>query len=143
MHLLIETYMEWGEAEASEDLNALVAIMHKTHFTHVGGATPAMIKINMQKAFIVLEQGPSRSISEFTKEFDTLLRCMRGAGILEMDGETSIIWFLEKLDQDQHGAMVMSLTDRRAAGQAFPVTADEVYIIEKDWRSFSARVTDS
>ena len=66
---------------------------------NVGGATPAIAKVNMQKYFNVLEQTPSRSISEFKKEFNILLRCMRGAGIPETDGETSAIWFLEKLDQ--------------------------------------------
>ncbi len=84
-----------------------------------------MAKINMQKSFNALEQGPSRSISEFKKEFDTLLCCMRGAGIPEMDGETLAIWFLEKLDQVRHGSMVLYLTNGRAAGQAFPATADE------------------
>ena len=91
--LLIEADGEWAAAKAAEDPNALVAIVHRTHFTHVGGATPAMAKINMQKSFNALEQGPSRSISEFKKEFDTLVRCMRGANIPEMDGETSAIWF--------------------------------------------------
>ena len=102
-----------------------------------------MAKINMQKSFNVLEQGPSRSISEFKKEFDTVLRCMRGAQIPDMDGETSTLWFLEKLDQVRHGAIMLSLTNGRAAGQAFPATSDEAYIIAKDWRSSSARVADS
>ena len=141
--LLIEGDGEWAAAKAAENPNALVAIIHLTHFTHIGGATPAMAKINMQKSFNVLEQGPSRSIFEFKKEFDTLLRCMRGAQIPDMDGEASAIWFLEKLDQVWHGAMVLSLTNGRAAGQAFPATADEAYIIAKDWRSSSARVADS
>ena len=141
--LLIEADGEWAAAKAAEDPNALVAIVHRTHFTHVGGATPAMAKINMQKSFNALEQGPSRSISEFKKEFDTLVRCMRGANIPEMDGETSAIWFLEKLDQVRHGAMVLYLTNGRVAGQAFPATADEAYIIAKDWKSSSARIADS
>ncbi len=105
--LLIETDGEWAPAKAVEDPNALVAIVHRTHFTHVGSATSAMAKINMQKSFNALEQGLSRSISEFKKEFDTLVRCMRGAGILEMDGETSAIWFLEKQYQVWRGAMVL------------------------------------
>jgi hypothetical protein len=89
--LLIKADGECAAAKAAEDPNALVAIIHWTHFTHVGGKTPAMAKINMQKSFNALEQRPSRSISEFHKEFDTLLRCMRGAGIPEMDGETLAI----------------------------------------------------
>ena len=140
--LLIEADGEWAAAKAAEDPNALVAIIHRTHFTHVGGATPAMAKINMQKSFNALEQGPSRSISEFKKEFDTLLRCMRGAGIPEMDGETLAIWFLEKLDQVRHGSMVLYLTNGRAAGQAFPATADEAYTIAKDWKSSTVRAAD-
>ena len=91
-----------------------------------------MAEINMQKSFNSLEQGHSRSISEFKKKLDTLLRCMRGAGIPEMDGETLAICFLEKLDQVRHGSMVLYLTNGRAAGQAFPATADEDYNIAKD-----------
>ncbi len=75
----------------AEDPNALVAIVHRTHFTYVGGATPAMAKINMQKSFNALEQGPSRSISELKKEFGSLVRCVRGSDIPEMDGETSAL----------------------------------------------------
>jgi hypothetical protein len=61
--LLIEADGDWAATKAAEDPNVLVAIIHRTHFTHVGGATPAMAKINMQKSFNSLEQGPSRSIS--------------------------------------------------------------------------------
>ncbi len=49
-----------------------------------------------------------------------------------MDGETSAIWFLEKLDKVRHGAMVLHLTNDRVDGHAFPATADEAYIIAKD-----------
>ena len=68
---------------------------------------------------------------------------MRGAGIPEMDGETLAIWFLEKLDQVRHGFMVLYLTYGRAAGQAFPATADEAYTIAKDWKSSTVRAADS
>ena len=91
-----------------------------------------MAKINMQKSLIALQQGPSRSISEFKKKLDTSVRCMRDASIPEMDNETSVIWFLKKLYQLRHGAMVLYLTNGRVAGQAFPATTDEAYIIAKD-----------
>jgi hypothetical protein len=120
--LLIEADGEWAAAEASENPIALVAIVHRNHFTNVGGENHAMAKINMHKPFNALEQGPP-SISEFEKKFDTLERCMRGANIPAMDGETSAIWFLEKLDQVRHGAMVLYLTNDRVARQAFPATA--------------------
>ncbi len=97
-----------------------------------------MTKISMQKSVNDLEQRPSRSISEFKEEFDTLVRCMRGANIPEMDGETSTSWFLEKLDQVRHGAMVLYLTNGIVAGQAFPTTAYEAILIAKDWKRFSA-----
>ena len=71
------------------------------------------------------------------------MRRMRGVNIPEMDGKTSAIWFLEKLDQARHGAMVLYLTNGRIAGQTFPATAGEAYIIAKDWKSSSARVADS
>ncbi len=85
----------------------------------------------MQTSFNALEQSPSPSIFEFKKEFDNLVRCMREADIPETDGETSAIWFLEKLDQIRHGAMVLHLINGRAAGEGFPATADEAYIIAK------------
>ncbi len=111
--------MGCGESSRSEDPNTLVAIVHRTHFTYVGGATPAVAKINIQKSFNALEQGPFRSISEFKNEIVTLVRCMRGANIPGMDGETSAICFLEKLDQNRHGAMLLYLTNGKVAGQAF------------------------
>jgi hypothetical protein len=89
--LLIEADGEWAAAEAAEDPNALVAIVHLTHFNHAGGATPAMTKINMRKSFNALEQVSSRSIAKIKMEFDTSVRCMRGTDIPEMDGETSAI----------------------------------------------------
>ena len=39
--------------------------------------------------------------------------------------------------------MVMYLSNGGVAGQAFPSTADEAYIIKKDWKSSNARVADS
>jgi hypothetical protein len=68
---------------------------------------------------------------------------MRGAEIQEMDTETSVIWFLKKIDQDRHGAMVLHLINDRAAGQVFPATANVAYIIAKNWKRTSARVADS
>ena len=67
----------------------------------------------------------SKHISECQKEFDTLLCCVRGARIPEMDGETLTICFLEKQEQDRHGSMVLYLTNGRDAGQAFTTTVDE------------------
>ncbi len=141
--LLVEADGEWAAAKATEDPNALVAIVHRIHFTHVSCATPAMAKINMQKLFDALGQGPSRGIFEFKTEFNTLVRCMRGAGISKMNGETSAIWVLEKLDKVQHGVIVYYLTNSSDTEQAFPVTANEAYIIAKDWNISSARVADS
>ena len=57
--LLIKADRDWAAVKAAEDPNALVAIVHRTHFTYVGGAIPAMAKINTQESFNALEQGPS------------------------------------------------------------------------------------
>ena len=103
-------------AKATEDPNALVAIVYRIHFPHVCGATLSMAKSNMQKSFNVLELGPSRIIPEFEMEFDTLMCTIRRSNFPEMYSETSTIWFLEKLDQDRHGAMVIYLTNGMAAG---------------------------
>ncbi len=93
--MLIEADRDWAAAKAAEDPNTLVAIVHCNHFILVGGATPAMAKINTQKTFNALEQGSSRSISEFKKEFDTLVREHGAADIPEMDGEACAIFLLK------------------------------------------------
>jgi len=140
---LIHTVGEWVAAKATEDPIALVAVIYRIHLTHVGGTTPAMTMFNMQKSFNALDQGPSRSISEFKKEFDTLLRCRRGAKIPEMNGETLAIWSLEKLHQVQHGSMMIFITNGRADGQAFLTTTDEAYTIAKDRKSSTSRTAYS
>ena len=84
---------EWDAAKSDKDPNALVTVVHRTDFTHVGGVTLPVAKIKMQKSLIAFEQGKIRNISEFKKEFDTLVWCMRGANIAEMDHENSAIWF--------------------------------------------------
>ena len=71
------------------------------------------------------------------------MRFVRGANIPEIDGKTSAIVFLKKLDQVRHGAIVLYLSNDMLAGQAFPATADEAYIIVKKWKSSSARVVAS
>ena len=71
--LLIEVDVEWAETKAAENPNALVEIIHRTHFTHVDGVTPAAAKFNLFKVFAKLEQGPSQEISFLKKEFDTLM----------------------------------------------------------------------
>ncbi len=68
---------------------------------------------------------------------------MRGANIPEVEGEASAIYLLEKLYQVPHGAMMLYLTNVRAARNAFPATIDEAYTILKEWKSFSAQVVDS
>ena len=141
--LLIEADGEWAAAKAAENPNALVAIIHRTHFTHVDGATPAAARVNLLKIFAEFEQGPTQEISLFKKEFDTLLRCWEAAGAPEMDQEQQAIWFLEKLDKERHGSMLTVLKNNRAAGMTFPATVDAAYVIAKDWMSSTARVADS
>jgi len=58
--MLIEADGEWAEAKATESPNALVEIIHRTHFTHVDGATLAAAKFNFFKVFAKLEQGSSQ-----------------------------------------------------------------------------------
>ena len=91
LQFLVVAEKEWAAAKATEDPSALVDIVHCTHSDDVGGATHAMAKINMRKSFNPLEHGTFRSISEFKKVINTLVRYMRGINISEMDGETSAI----------------------------------------------------
>jgi hypothetical protein len=53
--LLIVADGEWAEAKVAENPNALVEIIHRTHFTLVDGATPAAAKYNIFKVFAKLE----------------------------------------------------------------------------------------
>ncbi len=120
-----------------------MVIIHRTHFTHVDGATPATAKVNLLKVLAKLEQGPIQEISLFKKEVDTLLRCYEAAGAPEMDEEQRAIWFLERLDKERHGSMLTVLKNNHAAGMAFPVTVEAAYAIAKDWMSSTARVYDA
>jgi hypothetical protein len=45
--LLIEADGDWAATKAAENPHVLVGHIHRTHLTHVGGATLAMDKINM------------------------------------------------------------------------------------------------
>jgi len=78
--LLIEAGGEWAIAKAAENPNALVEIIHRSHNTHVEGATPAAAKFNLLNVFTKLEQGPSQELSLLKKEFDTLMRCWEAGG---------------------------------------------------------------
>jgi len=122
--LLIEADSEWSEAKAAENPDALVEIIRRTHFTHVDGATPAAAKDNLFKVFAKLEQGSSKEISLFKKEFDTLMRCWEAGGAPERDQEHQTLRFLEKLDKERHGSMLTVLKNNRATGMGFPATVD-------------------
>ena len=45
--LLIDADGEWAEAKVAENPNALVDIIHRTHFTHINGATPTASKVTL------------------------------------------------------------------------------------------------
>jgi hypothetical protein len=78
--LLIEADGDFPAAKAALDPNALVAIIQKTQFTHVDGATAVEARENLEETFGTLRQGPAQNISDFKKEFDTQVRCLEIAG---------------------------------------------------------------
>jgi hypothetical protein len=141
--LLIEADGDFPAAKAALDPNALIAIIHKTHFTHVDGATAVEARENLEETFGRLRQGPAQNISDFKKEFDTQVRGLEIAGADPMSPEQLALKFLKKLDQVRHGNMFVHLMNGRSAGGAFPESANAAYVIAKDWKSASARVTDS
>ena len=141
--LLIEADGDWIAAKAASDPNALAAIIRRTHFSHVDGATAMEAKDNIESNFNDLRQGPTQSIAVFKKEFDTQVRALEVAGGDPISPEQLALEFLKKLDQVRHGAMLVHLLNGRSAGGAFPSTANDAYIVAKDWRSASLRVADS
>ncbi len=83
--LLIEADGEWVEAKDAGSHNALVEIIHRTHFTHVEGASPAAAAVDLFKVFAKLEQGPFHELYIFKKKLDTLMRCWEAGGAPDMD----------------------------------------------------------
>lgn len=141
--LLIEADGDFPAAKAALDPNALIAIIHKTHFTHVDGATAVEARENLEETFGSLRQGPAQNIADFKKEFDTQVRGLEIAGAEPMSPEQLALKFLKKLDQVRHGNMFVHLMNGRSAGGAFPESANAAYVIAKDWKSASVRVADS
>jgi hypothetical protein len=141
--LLNEADGDFVATNAALDPNALVAIIYRTHFTHVDGATAVEAIDNLEAMFSNLRQGPTQSIAVFKKEFDTQCQCLEIAGAPSLDPQRLALKFLKKLDQVRHGAMIVHLMNGRSAGGAFPETVDAAYSIVKDWKSTSARVSDS
>ncbi len=95
--LLIEEDGEFPAAKATLDPNAFVAIIHKTHFTHVDGATTIEARKHLKETFGRLRQGPAHSISYF-KEFDTQVRGLEIAGADPMSQEQLALKFMKKLN---------------------------------------------
>jgi hypothetical protein len=83
--LLIEADGDFAAANAALDPNALVAIIHRTHFTHVDGATAVEAIENLEEMFSNLRQGPTQNIAVVIKEFDTQCRCLQIAGSPPLD----------------------------------------------------------
>ena len=141
--LLMEADGDFAAANAALDPNELIAIIHRTHFTHVDGATAVEAMDNLETMFNNLRQGPTQNIAVFKKEFDTQARCLEIAGAPPLDPQRLALKFLKKLDQARHGPMFVHLMNGRSAGGAFPDTVDAAYAIAKDWKSSSTRVSDS
>jgi hypothetical protein len=141
--LLIEANGGWIVAKVASDPNALAAIIRRTHFSHVDGATAIEAKDNIESNFNDLRQGPKQSIAVFKKEFDTQVRALEIEGGQQIDPKQLALKFLKKLDQVRHGAMLIQLLNGRSAGGAFPASANYAYAAAKDWRSASLRATDS
>jgi hypothetical protein len=130
--LLIEADGDFAVANAALDSNALVAIIHRIHFSYVDGATAVEAIANLEAMFSNLKQGPTQYIAVFKKEFDTKCRCLEIAGAPPLDPQRLELKFLKKLDKVRHGAMIVLLMNGRSAGGGFLKTVDDVYSIAKE-----------
>ncbi len=106
-----------------------------THFSYVDGATAIEAKDTIESNFNDLRQGPTQSIAVFKKEFDTQVRALEIAGGLPIEPEQLALKFPKKLDQVRHGAILVQLLNGRSAGGAFLTSANDAYVVAKDWRS--------
>ena len=141
--ILIETDGDFPAAKATLDPNALVVIIHKTHLTHVDGATAVEARENLEETFGRLRQGPAQNMSDFKKEFDTQVRGLTIAGADPISLEQLALKFLEKLDQVRHENMFVRLMNGSSVSGAFPESANAAYVIAKDRKSASVRAADS
>jgi hypothetical protein len=114
---LIEADDDFPATKAALEPNALVAIIHKTYFTHVDGATSVEVRENLEETFGRLRQGPVHNISDF-KEFDTQVRGLEIAGADPKSPKQLALKFVKKLDQViRHGSKyVRPLDDERPLG---------------------------
>jgi hypothetical protein len=71
------------------------------------------------------------------------MRALEVAGGYPISPEQLALKFLYKLYQVRNGAMLVQLLNGLSAGGAFLVTANDTYIVAKDWTSASLRVADS
>jgi hypothetical protein len=130
-HILIEVDKEWGEAKTTDDPYALVAIINRTHFTHAIGANLALVKINAE----VIYRPRARTLSKHlrVKERIRYSAAMHARSRYSGDGRQDfshlVLGEARPSSARRNGGVY--LTNERAAGQAFPATADGVYIIEK------------
>ncbi len=65
--LLTDADGDWIAAKADSDPNALAAIIRRTFFSHVDGATAMEAKDDIESNFNDLRQGPTQSIAVFKK----------------------------------------------------------------------------
>ena len=100
-------------------------------------------KDNIEFPFDDLRQGPTQNIAVITKEFDSQARTLEVAGGDPISPEQLAFTFLEKLNQVRHGDMLVHLLNIRSPGGVFFATANDAFIVAKDWRSVSLRLADS
>lgn len=140
---LIKADTAFAAASLANDPNALLAIVRRTHFTHVAGGNPASIIEDLEETFNKLMQGPTQSVSEFKAEFDTQLETLASTDATVFSQERLALKFLKKLDPVRHGRMVSQLNNNQMAGMpGFPTTVQQAYNLAKDWKS-DVRLTDS
>ena len=141
--LLIRSEADYAAADAENDPNLLLAIVRRTHFTHVGGANdPARALEDLEEIFNKLVQKPNESVATFMTEWNEQLRTLASAGAAPIDPARLVIKFLRKLDQNRHGGMVAQLQNNRNAGGPFPQSVDAAYKLASEWQS-STRTADA
>ena len=124
---------------ANERPNELWAAIRLTHFTLENAAEGvAMADLNLlakEKAFERLQQKPSQPIADFLREYLDLITDIEAAGVPPREESLKAAYFLDKLDKQRHGQMLVQLRNRALLGEPYPQTVQEAYVLASTWRA--------
>jgi hypothetical protein len=125
----------WGARERPNDLLAAIRLTHFTNENAIEG--PGMAELNLQMkeaAFANFRQLPGVPISKFKKEFLERVAALEAAGGAVDPEPRKAMKFLNKLDKERHGRMLIRLKNDALRGvAAYPATVEEAYTLAFTW----------